>query len=127
MGDSSVATTHEALTDELRLLPTSADLWQHRKRALGPGGIHDCRCKLGELFRLAAESQPDICARLALLAAKETSLQASDVYRVYDLIRTARQRQAKAISTFNSYLDINNTFSAGWSDAAYGGKSEDGR
>ena len=62
----SVAVSQTAPTDELRLLPTSAELLKQRQRASDPSEIHDCQCKLGDSRWLATVSQPDICARLAI-------------------------------------------------------------
>ena len=100
-----------------------------------------CPCKMGELRWLATVPRPDIRARLAELAAKGNELQASDIYRIHALIKSARTDQHRtplkyASSSFplspagsgtrgrqrvSGEKVHGGTLSlAGWSDAAYG-------
>ena len=51
------------------------------------------QCKLGDLRWLAKVSRPDVCAWLAQSAAKAKTPPSSDIYRINDLIKTAKERQ----------------------------------
>ena len=46
--------------------------------------------KLGDLCRVATVSRPDICARLARIASRINALCGSDVYRINELVRAAK-------------------------------------
>ena len=61
------------------------------------GGVRIRQRKLGELFWLAEVSLPDISARLAQLAARVNSIQASGIYRINNLIKTAKEWQQAPI------------------------------
>ena len=68
-----------------------------------------------------------IWARLAVPAAEVYQWQIYEVYRLNDLIRTAKQRQDRVALTFNSDLDLQHTCFAEWSDAPYSEYSRDGK
>ena len=101
-----------------------------------------------ELCWLATVSRPDICAHLAQLASKVNDLQGSGIYRINALIKTAKINQPRTIlkyasSSFplfpagvgkkgrrrsNGERVHNGALSlVGWSDAAYGDLSQNGR
>ena len=103
---------------------------------------------MGDLCWLATASRPGICARLAQLASKVDDLQGSDIYRINALIKTAKSGQPRAVSKYASSsfplfpagLDSkgrprsngervrSSTLSlVGWSDAAYGDRSQNGK
>ena len=103
---------------------------------------------LGELCWLATVSRPDICARLANIASRVNVLQGCDIYRINDLIKTVKVWQPRTVLKYASSSkpmfppsgDALGRFRArgerlhkgtltlvGWSDAAYGKLSEDGR
>ena len=53
--------------------------------------IRTHQCELGELRWLATAVHPDICACLPQLSSKVNSLQGRDIYRIDDLIKTAKE------------------------------------
>ena len=83
--DFLLTVTQKTRTDELQLLPKSADLWKQGELVLGLKKPAVAK-KLGELCWLATASRPDICACLAALAAKVNQLRVCDVHRINDLI-----------------------------------------
>ena len=88
--DFSIELTQAEFATQLQPLETCPALWKARQRPLPDDEKLKCQCKLGELCWLATVSRPDICARLAQLASKVNDLQESDIYRINDLIRTAK-------------------------------------
>ena len=103
---------------------------------------------MGELCWLATVSRPDICARLAQLATKVNELQGSDIYRINALFKAVEIDQPRAVLKYASSSSplfpagsdkkgrhrVNGGKAhggtlplVGWSDAAYGKLSEDGR
>ena len=70
-------------------------LRKDRDRSLNDEELQVCQGKLGELSRLATVSRPNICARQAHLSANLNNLQVSDIYRINDLIKTAKLRQTR--------------------------------
>ena len=60
------------------------------------------RCKLGGLCWLATVSRLEICARLARIASRKNSLCGSDVYRINDLVKTAKLWQKAAVLIYAS-------------------------
>ena len=103
---------------------------------------------MGELCWLAGASRPDICARLAQLASKVNDLQGSDIYRINALIKNAKIDQPRTIlkyasssfplfparsdrkgrpRSYGERLRTGTLSLAGWSDAAYGDLSRNGK
>ena len=78
-GDFSVQVTQENLTNTLKPIATSPDLWAARHRPLSFGEEQTCQCQLGESRWHAQVSRTDICARLAELAARVNSLTGSGI------------------------------------------------
>ena len=93
-------------------------------------------------------SKPDICACLANIASRANALQGGDIYRINDLIKTIKLWQPRTVLKYESSsnplfpptgdslgrfrargerLHKGTLTLAGWSDAAYGGLSEEGR
>ena len=56
-----------------------------------PGGYETASMQAWELSWLATVFRPDICARLARIATRIGALQGSDVYRINDLVETAKE------------------------------------
>ena len=98
--------------------------------------------------RLAAEERPEICARLAPVAARVNAIQGIDIDRIDDSIKTVEERRKatklkRALSfhprefahgdadgkvrTREEKARCGTVTSAGWSDAAYGDHTSDGR
>ena len=112
------------------------------------GEVQMCQCCSGELRWLAAASWPDICARLAQSAARVNSLRDSDIYRIDGLVQTVKEGQEATILLYasSSYpserapgskdgemriggekVNCGAITLAGWSDAAYGDQTKEGR
>ena len=106
------------------------------------------QCRIGELCWLETVSRPGICARLARIASRIDALQGSDVCRIKDLVKAAKEWQQAAALKYasSSHLGQENLARrdanmrrrqgkihgdtmtlVGWSDAAYGGQSKDGK
>ena len=64
------------------------------------------QCKLGELCWLATVSRPDICARSARIASRANTLQGGDVYRINDLVKTAKKWQPAAVLKYVSSAQL---------------------
>ena len=128
-------------------MDTSPSLWASRQKPLGNEDKLPRQCKLGELCCLAAVSRPDICARLAHIASRVNMLRRSDIFRIYDLIKTVKSWQPRTVLKYASSSkplfppegDVLGRFRArgekmhkgattlvGWSDAAYGRLSGEG-
>ena len=125
--DFSLEISQKVVADEIDLLPTSAELWNQRHFPLGPEEVLFRQCKLGDLCWPAAVSRPDIRIRAAVLAANVSSLHGYDVYWINDLIRSVKRRQAEVILENSSKLEVNHMRTVGWSDAAFGDPSENGK
>ena len=146
--DFSVRLTQLAFTGNLLPMDTSPILWADRQKPLDDENKLRCQCKLGELCWLAPVSKPDICASLANIASRANALQGSDIYRINDLIKTIKLWQPRTVLKYESSsnplfpptgdslgrfrargerLHKGTLTLAGWSDAAYGGLSEEGR
>ena len=96
-----ITITQETFTGEIQSIPNSADMWEQRRRKLYLNEIRERQCKLGESFWPATASRPDICVGPPALAAKVNHKQACDVYRIDDLIRTAKERKGSPVLTPN--------------------------
>ena len=68
--DFSMTLTQADFAKNLKLLPTSPELWARRREPLSTLYVKLRTCKLGELGWVATASQPDICARLARIASR---------------------------------------------------------
>ena len=144
----SATLTQSGFTTNLQPISTTPKLWAARQKLLSPEDAHMCQRKLGDLCWLATVSRPDIRARLARATSRINSLQGSDVYRINDLIKTAKPWQtATALKYVSSSLQggtssnpkgekprqrqggIHNctTYLAGWPDAAFGDQSSLGK
>ena len=66
--------TQERFANAPDPIPTTPSLWASRQRHLSMKEIWMRQRNLGELRRLATASRPNICARLAQLAAKGDAL-----------------------------------------------------
>merc|ERR1712215_525615 len=129
-------------------LGTSPQLWAARQKLLSPEDVKLCQCKLGELCWLATVSRPDICARLAQLSSKGNELQGSDIYRINALIKSVKADQPRTIlkyasssfplfpagtdrrgrpRSYGERLSSGALSLVGWSDAAYGDLSQNGK
>ena len=89
--DFSAKLAREEFTKNPKPFPTSTELRDARQRPVPLEAIELRQCNLGKLARLAAVSGPDICARLAQLAARVISLHGSDIYRIKDLVETVKE------------------------------------
>ena len=147
--DFSVTSTHADFTKNLKLLPTPPALWAGRKEPLSMSYIKLRQCASGKLRWVAAVSRPDICARLAPIASRVNSLRRSDVYRINELVRVAKDWQQETVRKDASSSHpwrapgrgdgvqrklwkrgervlCDSMTLAGWRDAAYGGQSAAG-
>ena len=88
--DFSATSTHADFTKNLKLLPTSPELWAGRKEPLSMGYIKLRQRKSGKLRWVATVSRPDICARLAPIASRVNTHRRNDVYRMNELVRAAK-------------------------------------
>ena len=100
------------------------------------------------MFWLAIASRQDICARSARLAARVTAFRDSDAYQIGDLVKTAKARRKATVLGYapTSYPklsargDVDGEIRkrveevhcgamalAGWSDAAHGDQTSEGR
>ena len=100
-GDFSITVTQKASADELQVLPKTSVFWNSRKRPLGSEKVSSCPRKFGELCWLATAPRPDICARLATIAAKDSGNQGTHIYRINDLIRTAKGWQDQVMLKYS--------------------------
>ena len=78
--DFLVTLTRQEFAGALKPIPTTPEIWASPQRPLTTREIPARRRKLGESWWAANLSRPDICARLAQLAAKVNSLRGSDSY-----------------------------------------------
>ena len=97
VSDVPVTLTQDEFARNSEPLPTSPQLWAGRQKTLSIEDIKLRQCKLGELCLLATVSRPDIGARSAHIASRVNSLQGSDMYRINDLVKTAKVWQQAAI------------------------------
>ena len=93
----SVTLTQAHLTRNLQPLGTSPELRAARQKLPSPEDVKLRQCKLGEPCWLATVSRPDICARLARIASRINSLQGAAVYRIRDLVKTAKKWQRATV------------------------------
>ena len=101
--DFPVTLTQDDFAQNSKPLPTPPRLRAARQKTFSIEDIKLRQCKLGELFRLATVSRPDICARLARIASRVNSLQGSDVNRINDLAKTVSVwPQAAILKYFSS-------------------------
>ena len=108
------------------------------------------QCKLGEFRWVAAAPRPDIRARSARIASRINALRGSDVYRINELVRVAKEWQRATVLEYASAsrpwetlgggskakVDLCNRGekvcrgpmpSVGWSDAAYDDQSPEAK
>ena len=85
-----VTVTPKKFVDGLELTPPSPQVWAAGQRPLSVDQTRKRQSKLGELRALASAAGPDIRTRLTQLAAKVRTPQAGNVYRIDELIRTAK-------------------------------------
>ena len=88
--------TQSAFTENLLPLDTSPIVWADRQKPLGVEPKLLRRRKLGELCLLASVSRRDICARHARIVSRVKVLQGCDIFRINDLIKTAKPWQPRA-------------------------------
>ena len=69
-------------------IPTTPAFWALRKCPLALEEIKVCQRTRGELRVSATAPRPDICARVARLAARVNLLEGGDIYRINDLVET---------------------------------------
>ena len=148
--DFSATATQAGLTEDMKLLPTSPELWAGREKPQSMEHIKLRQCKLGELFWDATVSRPDICACLARIASRINALCGSDVYRINELVWAAKAWQQATVLKFASTSHLWKSLgqndrlqgalqtrgeqvhggwltTPGWPDAAYGGQSTEGK
>ena len=89
----SVGITQKTFADLPCPIDTSPSLWKDRTRPLRDEELQICQSELGELCWLAAASRPDICARSARFSANLDSPKDIDVFRINDLVKTAKKWQ----------------------------------
>ena len=148
-GDFSVKLTRVAFTQNPQPFPTSEGLWAARQKILSPEDIELRRSKLGELCWSATVSQPDIRARLQRITTRANFLRGGDIAtRADDLVKTVKARQHSAPLRYSSSSnpgapargDADGRIRSrgdtiycgtlplvGWSGAAYGDKSAEGK
>ena len=68
--DFSATWTREVFTKGLKPVPTSPELQAARRKPASVDELKVCHCKLDVLCWLATLYRPDICARLARIAAR---------------------------------------------------------
>ena len=97
--DGSAELTQLEFTDSPCPIAALPSLWQERTRPPTDAEFQICQSKLGEpadrghgvqLGWLATVSRPDICARLARFPANPNNLRVFDIYRINELIKTAK-------------------------------------
>ena len=136
----SVTLTQGVFAKNLQPLGTSPQLRAARQKLLPPEDAKLRQCKSGELRWLATVSRPDICARMARIASRTIALQSGNVYRINDVVKTAKKWQPAAVLKYVSSGNLGqenlalrgedvrsrtenihgNTMAlVGWSDAAY--------
>ena len=144
----SATLTQGNLTGNLQPLNTSPPLSAALQKPPSPEDVKLRLCKLSELCALATVSRPDICARLARIASRINALLGRDVYRINDLVATAKEAQKAASLKYVSASQLgwgnpaprNANIRRRWeklhgnfmtiavgSDAAYGGQSRSGK
>ena len=122
----------------LKPVPATPALPAPRQRPYHSGAS----VQIGELRLLAAASRPDVCARLAQLAARVNPLPGSDIYGIRDLAKTARKWQeatilkcdSKSHSNLSARGEVDGEMRtrdgktpAGRADAACGDQTSEGR
>ena len=112
--DFSATLTQEDFTTNLKLLPTSPAFWAGRKNPPRMDYAKLRRCKLGDLRWVATEARPDICACLVRIVSRTNSLCGSDVYRINELVREAKDWQQAPVLKYASSSHPWKTL--GWSD-----------
>ena len=131
-----------------RSSPRPHELWAARRQLLSQEDIKLRHRELGELYSLATVSRPIICARLATITSRVDSLRGSGVYRINDRVGSVHVWRKAAVLRYASSCppgaqargDIDGRMRArgeeiqcgavpfaGWSGAAYGDQSAQGR
>ena len=82
-------------------MPTTPASRAPRRRPVA-GGDSVAPVHIGELRRFATASRPDICARMAQLAARVNSIRGKDIYQIYDLVGTVMEWQKATVLKFAS-------------------------
>ena len=146
--DGSVEVTQKNFADMLCMIATTPSLWKERNRPLDGEELQVCQSKLGELCWLATVSRPDICARLARFSSNLNNLQVIDLYRINDLIKKVKAGQSDYVLKYHAGSPADTKSSSrypnkdwgkpsmihegamtmvGWSDAAFGTHTQEGR
>ena len=102
----SVTPTQGEFAKNLQPLPATPKLWAPRQQLLSPEDVKLRQCKLGELRRPANVSRPVICAPVARIASRINSLQGSEVYRINDLVETAKLRKKATVLKYRSSSQV---------------------
>ena len=139
-GAPSVTLTKEDFAKDLKLIPTSPELWNARQNPSSADETKLRQRKTGESRWLATVSRLGICSGSARRASRVNAFQGSDAYRINDLVRTGRAWQKATILKYASPPHQKNRERgavdeeirtrggrAGWSDAAYGDQSVEGK
>ena len=79
--DFSSQLAQENFTDALKSILTSSSSWASRRCLASVDEVRMCRCKPGDLRRLATVSQPGIFAGLVRLVARAESPNGSDIHQ----------------------------------------------
>ena len=100
--DFSAKLIKDEYTKGLKSDPTSLRLRASRQRPLSSDGIKLRQCDLGELCWLATLSRLDFCARSARFATRVDLSLGSDIYRINDPTRPAKERQRATVLKYAS-------------------------
>ena len=100
--DFSVALTLAGFMENAKLFPAPPGLWAGRKEPLSMECIDLRQCKLGESRRAATVPRPGICAGLPRIASRINALCGSDVYRINELVRAAKDWQRATVLKYAS-------------------------
>ena len=101
-GEFPVTHAQDEFAQNLKLLPTSPQLWAARQTTLDIEDVKLRHCKPGELCRFTTVSGPDICVRLARITSRVDSFLRSDVYRINDPAMAVKLCQQAAILKYLS-------------------------
>ena len=97
--DLPATLTQADFAKNLKPLPTSSSLRAGREESLSMGSITLRQRKSGEVCWATTVYLPDICARLARVAASIHPVCGSGVFRINELVRVAKDwRRATALS-----------------------------
>ena len=100
--DFSATWTQADFAKNMNLFPTSPGLWAGRMAPLSMDYIKLRQRKLGDLCWVTAVSRPGICARLARIASRINAPRGSDLYRINELVRAAKDWQRAAVLKYAS-------------------------